>query len=196
MINENFFKRNAKKVAVDLLGKLLIRKINGKKVGGIIVETEAYYGENDPASRAFIGKKNMNRVMWECPGTIFVYMVHSNWMLNFVTGECNDPQAVLIRAIEPKFGIEIMKKNRGIDNLENLTNGPGKLTKALKIDKRFNERSILNCKLMKLKDGVSGFKVGRSHRIGVRKDLRQKLRFFILGNKYVSHGSSIHGRKR
>ncbi len=187
MIGRKFFERDADVVAKDLLGKILIRKMGRRKVGGIIVETEAYFGEKDPASRAFVGKKNMNSIMWECPGTIFIYMVHSNWMLNFVTGKCNDPQAVLIRAIEPRFGIEIMKRNRGMKDLKRLTNGPGKLTKALAIDKSFNGKKVYSKGTgIYVLDNKEKFEIGRSHRIGVSRDLKEPLRFFIKGNPFVS----------
>ena len=195
ILTKKFYARNAKIVAKELLGKLLINK--RENVGGIIVETEAYLGENDPASRAFGGKKNMNSVMWESPGTIFIYMVHSNWLMNVVTGRKDEPEAVLIRAIEPTIGIKKMIENRGMDNLKNLTNGPGKLTKALGIDKRYNLKKIYdkNCDLNIL-DNKLKFEIGTSHRIGVRKDLNEEMRFFILGNKYVSRSSSLHRRKR
>ena len=192
ILNKRFYSRNARVVAKSLLGKILINK--RERVGGIIVETEAYLGENDPASRAFIGKKNMNSVMWESPGTIFIYMVHSNWLINVVTGKKDEPEAVLIRAIEPTIGIKKMIRNRG--KKDNLTNGPGKLTKALGINKRYNLQKIYdkNCNLNILDNKIK-FKIGTSNRIGVRKDLNEDMRFFIIGNKYVSRSSSLHGRK-
>jgi DNA-3-methyladenine glycosylase len=154
---------------------------------GLIVETEAYYGLNDPASRAYQGLKKYNKLMWDEPGRTFIYNVHKYWMLNIVAHNPNQIGAVLIRAIEPKEGIEVMKRNRVVTKLFNLTNGPGKLTIALMIDKRVNGDLVTSCK-NKLFVTDSGMKpeIGRSHRIGVRRDLNRKLRFFIKGNKYVS----------
>ena len=194
ILNRKFYARDARIVAKELLGKILVNK--KERIGGIIVETEAYLGEEDPASRAFGGKKNMNSVMWESPGTIFIYMVHSNWLMNVVTGKKNSPEAVLIRALEPKIGIERMIDNRKKEELRDLTNGPGKLTQALKIDKRYNLKKVYdkNCDINILDNKVS-FEIGTSHRIGVRKDLNENMRFFIIGNKYVSRSSSLHRRK-
>ncbi len=195
ILPKKFYARDAETVARELLGKLLVREIGNKKLVGKIVETEAYYGLNDPASRAFGGKKNMNSVMWHNAGTIFVYMVHNNWLLNVVTGKKDDPQAVLIRAVEPIEGIEIMKKNRGRE--DNLTNGPGKLTKAFKIDKSFNKKKIYKKETkLYILGNKEKFEIGTSNRIGVSRDLEKHLRFFIRGNKYVSRGGNVHRRKR
>ena len=186
-LNREFYIRDPEIVAKDLLGKRLVRKLNERFLEGIIVETEAYYGLDDPASRAYHGIKKYNKPMWKEPGRTFIYNVHKYWMLNIVTHEQNKIGAVLIRAIEPTKGIEVMKRNRSIQNKFNLTNGPGKLTVALRIDKNLNgapvtsgenEIFILNTKMER--------EIGCSHRIGVRKDLDRKLRFFIKGNKFVS----------
>ncbi len=192
ILPKKFYARDAEKVAKELLGKLLVRDLNGKELIGKIVETEAYYGLDDPASRAYTGKKNMNSVMWEEPGTIFIYMVHNNWLMNIVTGRKDDPQAVLIRAVEPIEGVEIMKKNRGMDNIKNLTNGPGKLTKAFAIDKSFNRKKIYRRETgLYIKDNKEKFEIDTSNRIGVSRDLEKHLRFFIKGNPFVSRAKNI-----
>jgi len=165
----------------------LIRRLDTHVLEGLIVETEAYYGLDDPASRAYQGLKKYNKLMWDEPGRVFIYNVHRYWMLNIVAHNLNQVGAVLIRAIEPREGIEVMRRNRVVTKLFNLTNGPGKLTIALMIDKRVNGDLVTSCK-SKLFVADSGVKpeIGRSHRIGVRRDLDRKLRFFIKGNKYVS----------
>src|SRR6056297_594471 len=101
MISREFFERPADVVARDLLGKILVRKINGKIYKGKIVETEAYFGEEDPASRASKGKTKISEMMWESPGKILVYNVHMYKMFNFVTYKKGKASAVLIRALEP-----------------------------------------------------------------------------------------------
>jgi DNA-3-methyladenine glycosylase len=184
---KKFYKRDTANVAQDLLGKILVRKINDKILTGLIVETEAYYGRKDPSSRAFQGKKSFNLAMWGEPGIIFIYNVHKYWMLNFIAHKQNKVGGVLIRALEPINGIEIMKKNRNMKDLIKLTNGPGKLTIALEIDKGYNlidatkENSVLH-----VLDNKFDFEIGNTHRIGVKKDLREKLRFFIKDNKFIS----------
>lgn len=153
----------------------------------MIVETEAYYGEKDPASRAYNGLKFYNKAMWSLPGNLFIYNVHKYWMFNIVAHYPNEVGAVLIRAVEPLTGIEEMMKNRQIEDIYQLTNGPGKLTIAFKIDNSLNEIDITSEKsrihIVKYK---TDFKIASSKRIGVKKDLKRNMRFFIDSNRYVS----------
>ncbi len=189
-MNKKFYERSTIEVAKDLLGKYLIRKIGRVKLIGKIVETEAYL-INDPASRAYKGKKNYNKEMWGKPGTIFIYNVHNNWMFNIVTNKENIPEAVLIRAVQPIKGIDVMMEYRKVKDIKNLTNGPGKLTKSFLIDKRFNGKLIYKCKELKIKDGekVKEEEIVRSKRIGITKDFpegKNLLRFYIKNNPFVS----------
>ena len=112
-----FFRKKPETVAKELLGKMLIRKLDAVFLEGIIVETEAYYGLDDPASRAYYGIKDFNRPMWKEPGKAFIYNVHKYWMFNIVAHRPNEIGAVLIRALEPTKGIEIMKRNRPVRNI-------------------------------------------------------------------------------
>jgi DNA-3-methyladenine glycosylase len=182
-----FYTREPEAVSKELLGKRLVRRLSDAFLEGIIVETEAYYGTDDPASRAYHGVKNYNELMWGEPGRAFIYNVHNNWMFNVVAHEPNQIGAVLIRAVQPTRGFETMEKNRKVGNLFDLTSGPGKFTKAFMIDKSLggvpvtsleNEVFIANSNLK--------LEIGSSHRIGVRKDLQRNLRFFIKGNNFVS----------
>lgn len=188
MLKHAFFERSAEKVARGLLGKILIRKTKDGNLYGKIVETEAYFGENDPASRAFKGKRTkISETMWAHPGTILVYMVHNSWLLNFVTGKKGEPSAVLIRALEPLKGIELMRRNRDVQELRALTSGPGKLTKAFAIDRSFNGKLLGTRTGLWVKQGPKeNFNIASSKRIGVRADLLQNLRFYIAGNPFVS----------
>ena len=187
ILPREFYVRDPEIVAKELLGKRLNRKLEEAFLGGMIVETEAYYGADDPASRAFHGMKSYNSPMWGEPGRTFIYNVHRYWMFNIVAHKPNRIGAVLIRAIEPTEGIEATKRNRPVRKLFDLANGPGKLTMALSIDKSLNglpvfssrsEITIVNNKIEPV--------IGRSQRIGVREDLDRQLRFFIDGNKFVS----------
>jgi DNA-3-methyladenine glycosylase len=174
--NKDFFERDPKIVAIELLGNFLVRRMKGNFLISKIVETEAYYGYNDPASRAYKGIKKYNRAMIMEPGIAFIYMVHSNWLLNVVAHPKNEIGAVLIRSVEPL-------------NFNANTRGPGRITKALKIDKRFNEKSLLNTKsslFLALNEKKEKFEICSSKRIGVKKDLEEDLRFFIKGNPFVS----------
>lgn len=187
VLPRKFYERDPEAVAKELLGKKLVRRLGDEVLEGIIVETEAYYGLEDPASRAYHGQKIYNKLMWGEPGKAFIYNVHNNWMFNIIAHEPDMIGAVLIRAIEPKKGIEVMRKNRKIENVFELTSGPGKLTKALKIDKALNGIFVTSKKSeVFVADNEMNFEIESSHRIGVRKDLERKLRFFMKGNRFVS----------
>lgn len=187
ILPRNFYDRDPERVARELLGKKLSRNLDKSILEGLIVETEAYYGESDPASRAFHGQKNFNKPMWGIPGTIFIYNVHKYWMFNIVVHEPNEVGAVLIRALEPLKGIEIMKSNRKISNIQQLVKGPGRLTEAFTIDKSMNGESVTSSDSeIMIVDNKIDFEIGTSHRIGVRMDLDRNLRFFIKRNNFVS----------
>jgi DNA-3-methyladenine glycosylase len=188
VLPKSFYARDPAIVAKELLGKILVRNLNGKILSGKIVETEAYYGEKDPASRARRGKLPHCELMWEEPGTVFIYMVHNNWLFNIVTMPKGIASAVLIRALQPLKGIEVMKENRNVSDIKNLTSGPGKLTKALAITKELNGASVTNSKSeVYITEGDNEkFETGKSNRIGVSKDLKKPLRFFIKNNPFVS----------
>lgn len=171
-MNKEFFERNAEIVACELLGKIIVRKVNGKKLKARIVETEAYFDETDPASRA-CKNGDLRETMKMDVGTILVYGVHNNWMLNFVTGSEGEAAAVLIRALEPI-------------NFNSNCRGPGLLTKSLKIDKSFHKESIIGNKDIWVEDNKEYFDIMKSFRVGVRKDLERPLRFYIKGNIHVS----------
>ena len=188
MLSMNFYERNPALVARDLLGKILRTKLDSEVLSGKIVETEAYHGKNDPASRAYRGRKMFNKLTFMDAGKAFIYMVHGNWLLNTVAHLKGDVGAVLIRAIEPLQGIETMQENRNVKDIRNLTSGPGKLTKALAITKELNGIDVTkrNSKLVVVEGEKERFEICSSHRIGVKADLPQELRFFVKGNKFVS----------
>ncbi len=172
-MDKNFFNREADVVARNLLGKVIVRNIGGKELRAKIVETEAYFDENDPASRACQNGDLRETMMME-PGTILVYGVHNNWLINFVTGNIGKASAVLIRAIEPL-------------NFEGKGNGPGLLTKSLEIDKIYHKKNVLDNGKIKIESyGTNLFEISKSFRIGVTKDLETPMRFYIQDNKFVS----------
>jgi DNA-3-methyladenine glycosylase len=191
MLPKSFYEREPDVVAKELLGKILVRKMNASLLSGKIVETEAYYGEKDPASKAYKGRKISNELMFLDVGRTFIYMVHGNWLLNIVAHPKGDVGAVLIRALEPICGVEIMKKNRKVKDLRFMTNGPGKLARALAITKELNGVYITkrNSPLIVIEGERESFEICSSYRIGVKFDLPQELRFFIKGNKFVSKPS-------
>lgn len=183
-----FYKRDPAIVARDLLGKTIFRRTESGILSGNIVETEAYYGDKDPASRAYRGRKNYNRPMFGEPGRLFVYMVHTWWLLNIVAHREGEVGAVLVRALEPLEGVEKMRENRGVTDIHNLTSGPGKLARAMVVTNEFNGLDItrVDSEIIVSRGMEEDFVVGTSQRIGVTEDLPEELRFFIKGNRFVS----------
>ena len=188
VLRKKFYARKTNKVAKEMLGKILVRKIGRKVLSGKIVETEAYFGKEDPASRAHLGwPKYCVEMLYGKVGKTLIYMVHGNWLLNVVAHGKGKGGAVLIRAIQPLQGIEEMMKNRKVDNLLQLTNGPGKLTKALKITIEQNGLDVTDPKSeVLICDKGEKVRICSSKRIGVRKDLDVNLRFYIKDNEFVS----------
>ncbi|MGB9853634.1 MAG: DNA-3-methyladenine glycosylase [Candidatus Bathyarchaeales archaeon] len=188
VLQVEFYERDPALVARELLGKILMRRLNSQILCGKIVETEAYSGENDPASKAYKGRKQFNELMFMNVGKTFIYMVHGNWLLNIVAHPERDVGAVLLRAIEPLQGMEAMMKNRGVKDARALTNGPGKLTKALAINKKLNGLDVTkeDSELAVAESEMENFEICFSHRIRVKFDLPQKLRFYVKGNKFIS----------
>jgi len=187
ILKKKFFEREPDEVAKELPGKKFVRKIKDKTLSGIIVETEAYFGEDDPASRAYRKKSALfYNKMASKPGTLLIYMVHNNYLLNIISHKNGEVGAVLIRAVEPLEGIDIMKKQRKREKIKELASGPGKFTQSFKIDKKQDGIDITKGEEIYIVDENKKVKIRSSKRIGVKKDMKRNLRFFIDGNEFVS----------
>lgn len=187
ILKKKFFEREPDEVAKELLGKNFVRKIKDKTLSGIIVETEAYFGEDDPASRAYRKKSALfYNKMASKPGKLLIYMVHNNYLLNIISHKNEEVGAVLIRAVEPLEGIDIMKKQRKREKIKELASGPGKFTQSFKIDKKQDGIDITKGEEIYIVDENKKVKIRSSKRIGVKKDMKRNLRFFIDGNEFVS----------
>ena len=183
----SFYARDTKEVAKDLLGKILVRKFGQGIMKGKIVETEAYYGENDPASHAFRGRTERAKVMWESPGLAYIYLIYGMYYLfNIVTEKKGKAGAVLIRALHPIEGIELMKKIRKIDEVKNLTNGPGKLTQTFAITIKEHRQDLTSGSLIIEDGGKEKLEIVSTRRIGVKAGGQAKLRFYIKRDEFVS----------
>jgi DNA-3-methyladenine glycosylase len=176
----------------------MVRNIGGKLLMGKIVEVEAYC-MNDPASHAFRGRTKRNDVMFWKGGHLYVYFTYGmHFCSNVVTGDEGTGEAVLIRAVEPVAGIELMVKNRqkgrqgGLHLLDgayliNLTNGPAKFCQAFGIARNENGSDLFDSDIIIIEElKASSFSIGRSSRIGIRNGVDKKWRFFIKGNPWVS----------
>jgi DNA-3-methyladenine glycosylase len=184
---QDFYLQKCSKVACELVGKVLVRIKNGIIYSGIIVETEAYLGKNDPASHSYNGMTKRNEVMFHIGGTAYVYFTYGNhYCLNVVTGQEGTANAVLLRAIEPVLGIDRMMKNRGTNNVYNIASGPGKLTKAMEIDKKLNGASLLGDEIFIMNNESKHGRIFMSPRIGITRNAEKKLRFFAGNNPFVT----------
>ncbi|ARK32841.1 DNA-3-methyladenine glycosylase [Halalkalibacter krulwichiae] len=136
-IDQYFFEKPTLTLAKELIGKQLIKETEEGIAGGWIVETEAYIGPEDRAAHSYNNRRTKRtEVMFGPAGTIYTYVMHTHCLVNIVSGEVDKPEAVLIRAVEPVIGVELMRERRGIDKkMIDLASGPGKLTKALGIVK-------------------------------------------------------------
>jgi DNA-3-methyladenine glycosylase len=168
----------------------LVRAEGNDLMSGRIVEVEAYRGSTDPASHAYRGRTSRNSVMFGEPGRAYLYFSYGNhWMLNITTEKVGTPGAVLIRAIEPIEGVQLMKGNRSVDEIEELASGPGKLTQALKIDGSLNGEDLTTSKRLFVVEGDSDrLNVRTSARIGVSVGLNYRWRYFVNGSRFVSRG--------
>lgn len=192
VLNKEFYERDTRVVARELLGKVIVRKLDGKILKGKIVETEAYLGEEDRASHARFGKTNRNYLMFEEAGRVYVYFIYGMYYcLNVTTEVKGKAGAVLIRGIEPLEETEVMKRNRKKAEIKRLTDGPGKICQAMQIDKSFNGEEIFddNGILYIEQEEKYNFEIVESKRIGVKMDLDENMRYYIKNNKFVSKGS-------
>jgi DNA-3-methyladenine glycosylase len=182
-----FYTRSPEAVARDLLGKRLIRVLDEYRLGGIVAETEAYHGLGDPASRAYRGKMRYNSLMWDEPGCLFVYNVHKYWMLNVIAHEPSEVGGVLFRAIEPTTGVKMMRRLRPVADDRELTSGPGKLSLALGVTRELNGYFVTDPDSpVIILNAPCVSEYCTSHRIGVRRDLPEELRFYVRGNRFIS----------
>jgi DNA-3-methyladenine glycosylase len=192
-LDESFYQHtDVTRVAKDLLGKVLHTRIGRRTTSGIIVETEAY-SHVEKGCHAYLNRKTKrNEVMFNAGGYAYVYLCYGiHNLFNVVTGSPGTGNAVLIRALEPVDGLALMQKRMGANSLRRITSGPGKLTKALGIDRSFNGKHLTGSDIW---IGDEGPKVKRqqviaSPRIGIDyagKDADLPWRFTIVGNVWVS----------
>jgi DNA-3-methyladenine glycosylase len=193
-LQRKFYTRDVLTVAKELLGKILVKNEDGIMLSGMIVEVEAYDGEIDEAAHTFIGKTKRNEIMFGIGGFFYVYFTYgAHFCCNVVTGISGKGTAVLIRALEPLEGEDIMIKNRFGRELKtekekyNLTNGPGKVCQAFAITKIHYGVDLTGDEIYILHNKkVIEEEIGISQRIGIKKSTHLPWRFFIKNNKYIS----------
>ncbi|MDB5162727.1 MAG: DNA-3-methyladenine glycosylase [Candidatus Saccharibacteria bacterium] len=181
-----FLQKPAYEVAPLLLGCILEREIDGKKMRVRIVETEAY-DETDAASHSYKGQTSRTEIMFGEAGYLYVYFTYGmHYCCNVVTGKKGDGSAVLIRAVEPVEGEECMRELRNVEGIQ-LTNGPAKLCKALAIDKRLNGHDLTEAPLkLIIQKPAEASKIIQTKRVGISHAKDILWRFYLSGNRYVS----------
>jgi DNA-3-methyladenine glycosylase len=189
-----FYNRPTIEVAIDLLGCRFVSNIGGVKAGGIIVETEAYVGEDDPACHAFRGPTKRNRIMYGPPGYLYVYFTYGNhYMANIVTEKEGFPAAVLLRGLQPLYNIDTMSRRRGTKDIANISSGPGKLTKAQGVTTEHNGTDLRGNIVSVLGPSENTDRIMASPRIGIGQGGSEKLwRFFLRDSSHVSRGSAFN----
>lgn len=190
ILPRNFYQRDTVEVAKELIGKKIVRIVNDHIISGIIVETEGYCYKIDESSHAYRGKTPRNEAMFGLAGCSYVYFIYGNhFCLNVVARKKDvDAGAVLIRAVEPVDGIEIMKHNRKKYDIKMLTNGPGKLTQAFGINKSHNgcdftqKGSVYICE----SENATSSEIIATPRIGISVAQDKKWRFCLKSNIFLS----------
>jgi DNA-3-methyladenine glycosylase len=184
-----FYARSATAVARDLLGQIVVSEIGGRRCVGRVVEVEAYTGPRDPASHAAGWHRSArNEAMYGPPGRAYVYFTYGmHWCLNVVTGRAGYPSAVLVRALEPLEGLEVMRRRRGgvADRL--LMAGPARLTEALGVTGREDGHPLDRAPLwIGAGETVPQHLRRRATRVGILHAAHRKLRFLVRRNPFVS----------
>ena len=194
---QSFYDRETEQVARDLLGAVLRTETSDGVASGRIVETEAYLGEHDAACHAASGRTARTHWLYGPPGTAYVYFIYGMyWCFNAVTRAVDLPSAVLVRAIEPLEGIDLMRERRGNPRRDHdLTNGPGKLCLALGITGDMNGFRLDDSPIT-ISEGVSipDDQVEVTPRIGITRAAAWPLRWLVRGNPYVSGSAAARRR--
>lgn len=198
LLPRSFFNRDPRRVARELLGKLVVRRERRKVLAGRIVEAEAYLGADDLAAHAAAGRTARNAVLFGPPGHVYVYFIYGMYYcLNFSCLPDGEAGGVLIRALEPVAGLGEMARARGLEDfklesvgdLRKLTSGPGRLCEAMGITRaRDNAKDAVSPRsdLQVMEDGFKPSKIDVTPRIGIVKSAGLKLRYVIAGNQFVS----------
>ena len=187
MLPQSFFDKPALDLAKSLLGCTLVHKTKEGITSGVIVETECYH-QDDEASHTFRGPTARNKVMFGPGGHAYIYFTYGmHYCFNVVAGQDGKGEGVLIRALEPLEGMEIMKKRRGKDNIHQLCSGPAKLVQAMGISKADYGTPLFAGNLhIKSPDKAKAIQVATGPRIGIKQAVDKPWRFWVKGNPFVS----------
>jgi DNA-3-methyladenine glycosylase len=188
-LQQDFYEQPTLELAKAMLGCLLVKETHQGIAAGYIVETEAYKGPGDRAAHSFNNRRTARtEIMFHRSGLAYTYLMHTHCLFNVVSGGEEKPEAILVRALEPRNGIDIMKTRRGLEELKNLTNGPGKLTKALGITMDDYGCSLTHPPIY-LAKGFYPESISVGKRIGIENTGEARdypWRFWVTNNQFVS----------
>ncbi len=190
ILPREFYERDTLTVASDLLGQILVREMDEGTIRAAIVETEAYLGRKDDAAHSYKGKSERVRVQYGPGGMAYIYMIYGlYYCLNITTGPIGEPEVVLLRALEPLEGLELMKKRRSSDKLKGLCSGPGKLCMAFNIDRTLYGANLCEPGPLYIEKGGTPDRISTSKRIGIDYAVTSRdalWRFTVSGSAYLS----------
>jgi len=185
LLKSDFYQRDAREVAKDLLGCVINREVDGIRLRGRIVETEAYL-QDDPACHAYKGLTPRTKAMFKAGGISYVYLIYGMYYcFNAVTGKEGNGEAVLIRALEPLEGLDTMAKLRKTDKVKNFCSGPGKLCLAFNIGKNENLK-CLESGPVTISEGSREEEIYTTTRIGISLGADLPYRYYLKGNQFIS----------
>ena len=197
-LSRSFYARPSLVVARDLLGRLLVRKLPDVTLVGRIVECEAYR-EDDPASHSYRGVTGRTEVMFGRAGRLYVYFTYGmHYCMNVVTGAEGEGSAVLLRAVEPLEGLDLMRERRGVADARSLCRGPARLTQAYGVGRADNGIDLVEGTDVFVGAGrpIPDGSVGVSPRVGIRTATELPWRFFEAGNPFVSRPPKLPAASR
>ena len=195
-----FYARGPRVLARALLGRVLVHDDpRAGRLAGVIVETEAYAGADDPASHAYRGETPRNRVMFGPPGVAYVYFTYGmHHCFNVVCGAVGQPSAVLVRALEPLLGLAAMRRRRAGVEGARLARGPGSLARAMGLDLRLDGADLTRGPLWiaDLPPRRLGRRIGRGPRVGITRAATFPWRYWLIGSAAVSAGPRLRSERR
>lgn len=197
ILPRSFYEGDSREVARNLLGQVLVRESEEGIAAGIIVETEAYLGKRDDAAHSYKGATERVRVLFGEKGAAYIYLIYGVYhCLNIASGPAGEPECVLIRALEPVEGLELMARRRGTEKVRDLCRGPGRLCQALAIGRSLYGADVTKPGPLYIREGRRPEKILSTPRIGIDYAFHTKdepWRYIVSGSPFVSGPKSRNG---
>jgi len=197
ILPRSFYEGDSREVARNLLGQVLVRESEEGIAAGIIVETEAYLGKRDDAAHSYKGATERVRVLFGEKGAAYIYLIYGVYhCLNIASGPAGEPECVLIRALEPVEGLELMARRRGTEKVRDLCRGPGRLCQALAIGRSLYGADVTKPGPLYIREGRRPEKILSTPRIGIEYAFHTKdepWRYIVSGSPFVSGPKSRNG---